>query len=371
MELTAFDYLSPQDKNSFAYFTVTQRFPKIIQEIINSGLYPQSINESLQTLLRDLPTAKVRDLNLTSAERPLWKNFLNQYSGQQLFSIPFFYGEVYLYRLILEVTKYLENQIDPFSVLKEKDVVDNEAFFKKILDEPFTDRLKDYLLLSLTGNRADLSQIHFDRLADLTLLVDDSQELADILPSKKNVHIILDNSGVELFSDLIMAEAFVRSGKINNVILHSKALPIFVSDTTNRDIDFLLQFLLEKINSDRVTQLVGFIKSGKIRIIENIFWNTPNHFSELAKDLNNIIGSDDLCLSKGDANYRRFFEDRNIPFHYRPQEFTQYLAFTTVALRTLKSEIVLGLEEGTADKLTSIDSKWLFNGKYAVIQKVN
>ena len=113
------------------------------------------------------------------------------------------------------------------------------------------------------------------------------------------------------------------------------------------------------------------MSSEKIILKESDFWNSPKFFTELSPEINRKIDQQDVIISKGDANYRRFFEDRKIPYNISPRHLTNYLPCPTYCIRTLKSEIQLGLSQNQVNKLKSTQPDWLYNGKNAVIQKIN
>jgi hypothetical protein len=52
--------------------------------------------------------------------------------------------------------------------------------------------------------------------------------------------LVLDNSGLELFTDLCLAEYLLSSGLAGKVTLHGKVAPYFVSDTLEGDLEHLL-----------------------------------------------------------------------------------------------------------------------------------
>jgi len=75
-----------------------------------------------------------------------------------------------------------------------------------------------------------------------------------------------------------------------------------------------------------------------------------------------------LIIFKGDLNYRKLvgdiFWEPTVPFtqaigNFKPTKF--------ISLRTLKSDITCGLPEGLAEHISTTDSEWLKEGKYAVI----
>ncbi len=45
------------------------------------------------------------------------------------------------------------------------------------------------------------------------------------------IDLVLDNAGLELYTDLVLADYLVASGLADTVVLHGKQLPWFVSDT--------------------------------------------------------------------------------------------------------------------------------------------
>ncbi len=52
--------------------------------------------------------------------------------------------------------------------------------------------------------------------------------------------IVLDNAGLELYTDLVLADFLISSGLAARVVLHGKLLPWFVSDTLEEDLDVML-----------------------------------------------------------------------------------------------------------------------------------
>jgi len=73
-------------------------------------------------------------------------------------------------------------------------------------------------------------------------------------------------------------------------------------------------------------------------------------------------------IVKGDANYRRLLGDAHWPPTTPFAQATAYFPAALVALRTLKGEIIVGLREGEAERLTAEDPAWLVNGQRGVIQ---
>lgn len=76
-----------------------------------------------------------------------------------------------------------------------------------------------------------------------------------------------------------------------------------------------------------------------------------------------------LVIFKGDLNYRKLLGDIN--FEYTTN-FTMALGnfnpTNIVSLRTVKSDICVGLTDGIAESLFEKDKHWMITGKYGLIQ---
>ncbi len=154
------------------------------------------------------------------------------------------------------------------------------------------------------------------------------------------------------------------------MILYPKKLPLLVSDATMEDVQKLFEFLMN-CGISSLNSLNSFlndcIKKGNIEFVFNSYWNNPHHFTKIPAALQKRIKTNDLVIAKGDANYRRFFEDRMIPYNYRGAGIISSNQF---ALRTLKSKIIAGVDLRSADQFRKQDANWMVNGKYAVIQRI-
>ena len=80
------------------------------------------------------------------------------------------------------------------------------------------------------------------------------------------------------------------------------------------------------------------------------------------------IAASDFVIVKGDANYRRLLGDAHWPPTSDFRCVTAYFPAPFVTLRTLKSELIVGLLPGEAERLTEQDSERLTNGQRAVVQ---
>lgn len=365
MNLSDYEYINSNEQESFARFTIEKRLPAVLQSIIDEKVYQEKIQRALEGLLHELPALTVRPIKLDQVEQELWIDFFNRYEGLSILEVPFFYSEIYFYRYLLEVVNFSHNSIDPFLSKKKEEL--NEDTFANLLAQ--TRSVEEGIYISLYGNKADLSQIKRAE-DDIKLILDQSHDLIKCIEACDTIHILLDNAGTELFSDLILVHRILKFSRGKTVVLYPKSLPLLVSDATMADIELLLDFLLKSKNpklKNFANAISNHIASGAIQFLLHPFWNSPSHFTNLSTQIQEKITPNDVLISKGDANYRRFFEDRNIP-----PSFTGAASIcgSQFALRTLKSEIVSGLDEMKVKKLNQSDPDWMTSGKFAVIQKI-
>ncbi|MCV9385545.1 damage-control phosphatase ARMT1 family protein [Reichenbachiella ulvae] len=354
----------PINEEAFSGMTFRVRYPKILTDVIQSELFDQRITQELENLKQSLNTQLVDRLSNTTAA--YWHDFYVEYEGKKLIDLPFFDAEVYLFALINSIVQYDTLQIDPYSKIKSADLSQSQLAFDRILASSKDWDTKDFILNNLHGNKSDLSQlVHGDEVA-IEVILDDSQTLIGQLPRYTSTEIILDNTGMELFSDLLLVDHLIDKYD-HQITLHIKAAPLFVSDVIDEDITKLLDFLSHH-QEEFVQRIKTYIKQGKITIVAHNFWNSPGHFDTIPKDL---ISKESLLLSKGDANYRRFFGDRILDSATNAFELTSYLKNEAFAIRTLKSDIQTSLSTELVQSLNSRNKEWRNIGKFAVIQKVS
>lgn len=86
--------------------------------------------------------------------------------------------------------------------------------------------------------------------------------------------------------------------------------------------------------------------------------------------LRDSLAQSDLVILKGDLNYRRLLDDRRWPPTTCMEGVTAYFPRPFLTLRTLKAEVIVGLQEGEAEALTAADPDWLINGRRGIIHLV-
>ena len=192
------------------------------------------------------------------------------------------------------------------------------------------------------------------------------------------IDIVLDNSGYELYTDLILADFLLKSGIADQVYFHPKAIPWFVSDVTPQDFHLLLNTLSESegMVRDLAREWKARVENGSFVLVDDqsriMFWTSAEGYSKMkgaAPKLYNYLSESDMVIFKGDLNYRKLVGDLDWspeqPFADALQGFKPTSLCT---LRTLKADVVVGLNPGQADKIETADDDWMPTGKYAVIQ---
>lgn len=240
---------------------------------------------------------------------------------------------------------------------------------------------------------------------DLPKVYDTLKKLESEGKEKRRVDIILDNSGFELFVDLILGGYLLSVGLATEIVFHPKSLPWFVSDVLPRDFADLLNALRDPVAyfasseepKEEKTELLtdtqksdlGFLfgrwaqfhAEGQFVLRPSTFWTTAASYWRLPKaapDLLEDLKDSELCIFKGDLNYRKLTGDADWDPTTR---FAQAIGpfgeqgsgVRVLALRTCKADVVVGLPEGKDEELRSGDKKdegrkWAWSGKWAVVQ---
>lgn len=102
------------------------------------------------------------------------------------------------------------------------------------------------------------------------------------------------------------------------------------------------------------------------------FWTFPSDYSRMsseAPELYKKLSQSDLCIFKGDLNYRKLMGD----IYWEPTTSFQcalrgFEPTNVLALRTIKADTISGLPKGVAEKLNATETNWMITGKYALIQ---
>ena len=209
------------------------------------------------------------------------------------------------------------------------------------------------------------------------IIVDNSQDVWDVINNEKNIRIdfVLDNSGFELFTDLCFAEFLLHANFAEEIHLHTKEIPWFVSDASKNDILWMVEQM--RASSNKCLSLLGDrwfqrFRDGSFILQSHQFWTLAHDFSEMksiAPDLYEELSGAKIVFFKGDLNYRKLVGDRKWS-HTTPfkDALWGFLPAPLCSLRTLKADVQVGLSPGQDDHLEAISKDWMTSGTYAVIQ---
>ncbi len=380
------------DPGSFAQHTLRFRVPEIVDKVAASLPTKSEERKHLLSLIEEIPEGHildpfeegcVREEEFHPEEVLNWKREIQVWGRSRWIDLPFYFAEAYLYLRILIAAGYYHKDSpyyrkDPFASQKEEEIqgVLQAAEWEKTLErasDPYR-----ALLLMLKGNRVDLSntkiaqqgrkRVHHDESEDL--LINHLEILAEKVTKSRRIDIVLDNAGSELICDLHFACVVLSKGN-SRVVLHGKAAPFFVSDATEKDVlETIHRLGRNDVYSSWGRSLKRFLDSGMLEVRSHYFWNGPCHFPALPEDLKEEFSRSDLVIFKGDANYRRLLEDRKWTFSARLEDLLSWFPTDLAVLRTLKSEILVGLSDEKAQEMFTKDPNWLINGKWGIVQLV-
>ncbi|TVR67313.1 MAG: DUF89 family protein [Spirochaetaceae bacterium] len=388
--------------NAFAHRTMTHRLPANIRNVIKANpAYPDAIKNSLETLAGDISGDKpVPPLPRPAWDSEYWSHIHSQHSGETWFDTPWFFGETYGFRLVLAATRYFENYIDPYGPLKRRELESGTAFMpiQRFYGSggPGEDAVPaaspaampiiiQALHLCAWGNKADISFNYGESLVTSTgekelLLLDHSRLAAELLTrhdSRREVHIIMDNSGTELAGDLVLAHTIIRTLGIP-VVLHPKFYPTYVSDTIVADVHIYLDHALR--HADPVVQRFArdvreLHDSGDLTLRPDPFWCGTEFLEEMPLRIAQPFSEAALLIVKGDFNYRRVFRDTIWESDTDPAAATGLYredSFSTpvLLLRTMKSDCLVGVDAATTNTLDRSHPGWRTAGHHGVVQLV-
>jgi hypothetical protein len=381
------------ETGTFAHYTIITRLPDIARRVISENNLPRAAVRRVQELIDELPEGRIRVLDDPEAPDVAdWSGYIEPFVDWNWLEITWFFAETYFYRRILEASGYYSagqgRGLDPYAYQKVEGLT---AFQEAIVnscvlvedDLQLEDRadcqsLVGLFKLNLWGNQADLSMWpagHAERPENQqsSLLCDDSQAAASYLCRIRQgrVDFILDNAGLELVNDLVLADFLLSRGIATEVHLHAKPHPTFVSDVTQLDVQQTLDFL-QGMAHPYVAKVERRLRKhcamNRLRIDTHYYWTSPLDGWEMPGDLVKELGQSNLLINKGDANYRRLIGDRRWPMTTATAQVFCYLPAPVLALRVSKSEAVIGLQPGQPETLFQQDPKWQINGRWGLVQ---
>merc|ERR1711991_1145560 len=186
--------------------------------------------------------------------------------------------------------------------------------------------------------------------------VDDSQSVWNMLMSsdndQKKAIIVLDNCGLELLCDLLCANALLNNRIFDQIELHCKSTPVFISDALRKDVEESISWLETTELKSFSSSLKAHLKHNKLIIIDEVdFYTSPLPYAEMPKVLSERFSDADLVMIKGDANYRRLLGEKKWPMETSFHDALSYFYDVNVlALRTLKWPLAVGLTKGIINR---------------------
>ncbi|MEY9949527.1 damage-control phosphatase ARMT1 family protein [Kitasatospora sp. GAS1066B] len=370
---------------SFAWGVFYERHPKLIQQVLDALPYGPTERAAIEDLLSESTSGVLEPLSESAHDHEQWLEWGAGLFGRPWGEAPFLWAESYFYRRLLEATGYFRpgtwQGIDPFAPFKNAELagpaVDSELAALGDLPSLSAEKRGEVLLSSaLWGNRADLS-FQITASAEDTqpsaLIADDSPLLWSTLAAASNpkVCVIADNAGRELLPDLVLVDHLLTSALAAEVVLYVKPSPYYVSDATTADVLATIERL--RAAPEQEAEQIGrrlwqAMNSGTLTVRTHQFFCAPLPFHDMPADLRAELSGATMTIVKGDLNYRRLVGDQlwdaTTPFAERAGHFPS----PVTALRTLKSDVIVGLNAPVVAGLDATGEPWRTSGKYGLIQ---
>lgn len=441
---------SSYHNDHFARETIKYRFNDII-----STINDEISNEEENISYADFQNTTICNLNLGESEAlqtngnvaqrelmSMWLNNLSTYGNKKISEIvteiPFIDAEFLFYFYIIIKTSHLDDekkqklhpeynkvvgtQFDPYKVCKlkaiEKDFLndceekndgDYHSKIKQCLDfittinngmndkkwrEILFESEPNILHTNLSSNSSDLSQMFWSRFNNVHPHIDHSSDFwndycTDV--SGKNIHIIVDNYGIEFLCDLLLGFYFIKKGA-QKITYHVKSIPMFVSDIVENDQKILFDQLKTLINNSKSPAKGSYqtaledlmrVAGESFEFKANYFWNLPFNFSqlitnsqvakksstqELLKEAKSLLTNDNLLIVKGDLNYRKLVEDRLWDYRKKTADKVKYIKSPLLIIRSYKSNIVMDCNNKSIKELKALyGSDWKTEGQVGSI----
>lgn len=375
---------------SFARRTIVDRKPQIIRQVMEDNDYPPEIEAALVGFRDEIVYGDIAPLHEQAADVEAWHAAQAVCAGRTWLEVPWYFAETYFYRRLLEAVRYFQSGPwlgrDPFAISKLVQiniaVQHLERVFAEIEDVAPGARFEMLLHGALWGNRADLSNFTVREGARAGLeaideagniLIDHTARTRVLLrDGVREVAFVNDNVGADSLFDLVLSDYLLQQGWAEQITFHVKDRPFFVSDAMAQDIKTTLADLAASAYGAAAAlggRLHRALDNGRLTLRTNPFWTSWRSFWQMPDAVRDELDRADLVILKGDVNYRRLLDDRHWP-HTTPLEYIAERAHTPrplLVLRTLKGEILVGLEPGQAEAIAAADPTWLINGKRGLI----
>lgn len=387
------------EPGSFPHGVLAERHPAIVRQVRDAFPLGPERRRALDALLASCADGVVEplpaDADPTGRDRDRWARWgMDAYAGRSWYEVPWLWAESHFYRRLLDAFGHFGpgpwQGVDPFrpAKLAELDApeTDEELAALDGLDAlPAEERTRALLHGSLWGNRADLGF----RLSGPgaaagggtePLVADGSATLWSLLPAPAagaprrepvTLCLVADNAGRELVPDLLLVAHLLAEGRVDRAVLHVKPYPYYVSDATPADVLDALRRLVAAggTAAGYGERLWTALTDGRVTVRAHPFSCAPLPYADMPGDLREDFAAATVTVLKGDLNYRRLVGDRWWPPTTSFADVTAYFPGPVAALRTLKSDVVTGLDAGTVSALeASGERRWRTSGTHALIQ---
>ena len=370
--------LRTDESNAFAHYSMTVRVPKILDDVREENAdYPTAVLDAVARLRDDIRgNARLPPLGFPAPDAHEWEPGPG---AETWLDTEWFFAECYLYRSLMAAVRYWERGRDPFAPVKRRELGSDALWegLEAVVAHPArgAELVHALLDLSLWGNRVDLSYgvgTAFGRAGEShDLLCDDrGRAVAELLGGRGDVHLVADNTGSELSMDLALADVLMASAGAR-VSLHVKMHPVFVSDATVADVWSLVGAMSPRGGPCRelATRLERAFAIGQLRVLPDFYWNGPRFLWDRPPRIAAELDRATMVIFKGDANYRRVIGDALWAPETTLGAATGYFPAPLLLLRTMKSDAVVGLPPGLAERLDMVDHDWRINARRGLIQR--
>jgi len=371
--------LRTDGSNPFARFSMEIRVPRIARDLLekNAALAPAS-RDAVERLARSIEENAPLPAPLPPApDVEAWTAAHAEHANERWLAAEWFHAELAFYRELAQACRFWETDRDPFAAAKDEELAGERPWSR--LEQALArsgardERIRELLDACLWGNRVDLSYTvgaSRDHRHDDDLLVDDRAIAMPLLvrPGAR-VHLLADNAGTELALDVGLVDALLED-PTTTVTVHLKMQPVFVSDALPRDVWSTLDRMDGRHGATAgvATRLRAAFDRGRLTLAPDLFWSGPRFLWEAPSHVTRALAAATIVVVKGDANYRRVVGDALWPPEAPFAEAAGYAAFPLLCLRTMKSDSVLGLPRGLAEKLDASDPGWRIDARRGLAQ---
>jgi uncharacterized protein with ATP-grasp and redox domains len=355
------------------------RVPRIARDVLekNPTLAPAS-RDAVERLARSIEEdAPLPAPRLPAPDIDAWTSAHTEHASERWLAAEWFHAELAFYRELAHACRFWETDRDPFAPAKDEELAGERPWSR--LEEALgrggarDERIAQLLDACLWGNRIDLSYTvgasHAHRHDDDLLVDDRAVAIPLLLQRDARVHVLADNAGTELAVDLGLVDTLLEDPTCR-ITVHLKTQPVFVSDALPRDV----WSTLDRMDARRgaagtvARRLREAFDAGRLMLAPDPFWSGPRFLWEAPSHIAAALSAATIVLVKGDANYRRVVGDALWPPDAPFAAAAGYAAFPMLCLRTMKSDSVLGLPPGLAERLDASEPRWRIDARRGLAQ---